>query len=159
MLVNWEDRNPFRFRLQKPDGQLGPEFYFSAAPIRSYWADNLERNGKTQVITIALNSGRAAISEFVQKDADPLSGCLRQGQLQVLPLNRTDKSRRGVLWADIDGDGLADLLVAEPENGQLSVFLQQKDGSLATPRSFPTLAGVTDLAVADWDDNGRPEIF
>ncbi|HEY5914804.1 MAG TPA: VCBS repeat-containing protein [Verrucomicrobiae bacterium] len=159
LLVNWEDRNPFRFRLQKADGQLGPELYFSAAPIRSYWADNLEPNGKTQIITIALNSGRAAVSEFASKEAELLSGNLRQGQLQVLPLNRTDKSRRGVLWADIDGDGLADLLVAEPENGQLSVFLQQKDGSLATPRSFPTLAGVTDLAVADWDDNGRPEIF
>jgi hypothetical protein len=25
LLVNWEDRNPFRFRLQKSDGQLGPE--------------------------------------------------------------------------------------------------------------------------------------
>ncbi len=159
LLVNWEDRNPFRFRLQKGDGQLGPELYFSAAPIRSYWADNLERNGKTQIITIALNSGRAAISEFASKEAELLSGCLRQGQLQVLPLNKTDKSRRGVLWADIDGDGLADLLVAEPENGQISVFLQQKDGSLATPKTYPTLAGVTDLAVADWDSNGKPEIF
>ncbi len=159
LLVNWEDRNPFRFRLQKADGQLGPELYFPAAPIRSYWADNLERNGKTQVITIALNSGRAAVSEFVDKEADLLSGCLRQGQLQVLPLNKTEKSRRGVLWADIDGDGLADLLVAEPENGQISVFLGHKDGSLATPKSYPTLAGVTDLAVADWDGNGRPEIF
>jgi len=159
LLVNWEDRNPFRFRLQKADGQLGPEMYFAAAPIRSYWADNLEPNGKTQIITIALNSGRAAVSEFVSKQADLLSGCLRQGQLQVLPLNKTDKSRRGVLWADVDGDGLADLLVAEPENGQISVFLQQQDGSLATPKSYPTLAGVTDLAVADWDGNGRPEIF
>lgn len=159
LLVNWEDRNPFRFRLQKPDGQLGPEMYFPAAPIRSYWADNLEPNGKTQVITIALNSGRAAVSEFVSKEADLLSGCLHQGQLQVLPLSKTEKSRRGVLWADIDGDGLADLLVAEPENGQISVFLGQKDGSLSTPKSYPTLAGVTDLAVADWDANGRPEIF
>ncbi len=159
LLVNWEDRNPFRFRLQKPDGQLGPELYFSAAPIRSYWADNLEPSGKTQVITIALNSGRAAISEFVKKEPDLLSGCLRQGQFQLLPLNRTDKSRRGVLWADVDGDGLADLLVAEPENGQISIFLQQKDGSLATPKSYPTLAGVTDIAVEDWDSNGRPEIF
>src|SRR5262249_824025 len=41
LLVNWEDRNPFRFRLQKADGQLGPEIYFSSPPIRSYWADSL----------------------------------------------------------------------------------------------------------------------
>src|SRR5258705_2254720 len=70
LLVNWEDRNPFRFRLQKNDGQLGPEFYFSTTPIRSYWADNLEPNGKTQIITIALNSGRASVSEFKRKAAE-----------------------------------------------------------------------------------------
>ncbi|HWX18732.1 MAG TPA: VCBS repeat-containing protein [Candidatus Binatia bacterium] len=159
LLVNWEDRNPFRFRLQKPDHQLGAEFYFSPAPIRSYWADNLEPNGKTQIITIAMNSGRAAISEFTRKPAEPLSGCFSQGQFQVLPLNKTDKARRGLLWADVDGDGLPDLLVAEPESGQISLYLQQKDGTLAAPRTFPTLAGISDLAVADWDGNGKPEIF
>jgi hypothetical protein len=159
LLVNWEDRNPFRFRLQKPDGQLGPELYFSSAPIRSYWADNLETNGKTQVITIALNSGRASVSEFVRKPAESLTGCFSQGQLQVLPLNKTSKARRGQLWADVNGDGLPDLLVTEPESGQLSVYLQQKDGTLATRKVFPTLAGVTDLAVADWDGDGKPEIF
>jgi hypothetical protein len=159
LLVNWEDRNPFRFRLQKQDGSLGPEIYFPAAPIRSYWADNLEENKKTQVITIAQNSGRAQISEFTSKPADPLSGSFREGQLQVWPLTRTDKARRGVLWADINGDGLPDLLVAEPESGQIFLYLQQPDGSLAAPKTFPTLAGISDLAVADWNGDGKPEIF
>jgi hypothetical protein len=159
LLVNWDDRNPFRFRLQKADGQLGPELYFPSAPIRSYWADNLETNGKTQIITIALNSGRASISEFVRKPAAMLTDCFRQGQLQVLPLNKTTKARRGQLWADVNGDGLPDLLVSEPESGQLSLYLQQKNGTLAAPKAFPTLAGVTDLAVADWDGDGKPEIF
>src|SRR5581483_9551423 len=136
LLVDWENRNPFRFRLQKNDGQLGPELYFSTAPIRSYWADNLEPSGKTQVITIALNSGRAAISEFVRKPAEMLAGCFRAGQLQVLPLNKTTKARRGQLWADVNGDGLPDLLVSEPESGQLSLYLQQTNGTLAAPRPF-----------------------
>ena len=159
MLVNWEDRNPFRFRLQKQDGMLGPEFYFASPPIRSYWADNLEEAGKTQIITISQNSGRAQVSEFKRKPAEPLSGCFHQGQFQILPLNKTEKARRGLLWADVNGDGLADLLVAEPENGQLSIYFQQKDGTLATPKAFPTLAGVSDLAVADWEGDGKPEVF
>ena len=159
LLVNWEDKNPFRFRLQRANGQLGPENYFSFPPIRSYWADNLEGTNKTQIITIAQNSGRAQISEFVRKPAESLSGCFVKGQFQLLPLNRTDKARRGLLWADVNGDGLPDLLVAEPESGQISLFLQEKGGSLAAPKKFPTLAGVSDLAVADWDGNGKPEIF
>src|SRR5437016_2091315 len=159
LLVNWEDRNPFRFRLKKQGGELGPETYFPLPAIRSYWADNLEANRKTQIITIAQNSGRAQISEFVRKPAESLSGCFVKGQFQLLPLNKTDKARRGLLWADVNGDGLPDLLVAEPESGQISLFLQQQDGSLAAPKIFPTLAGVSDLGVADWDGNGKPEIF
>ena len=159
LLVNWEDRNPFRFRLQQRDGELGPEIYFSSVPIRAYLADNLEANKQTQVITIAQNSGRAQISEFTRKPAEPLSGALRQGQFQVLPLNKTDRARRGLLWADINGDGLPDLLVAEPESGQISVYFQQPDGVLAAPKTFPALAGISDLAIADWNEDGRPEIF
>ena len=159
LLVNWEDRNPYRFRLQKSDGKLGPELYFPSAPIRSYWADNLEPGGKTQVISIALNSGRASISEFVHKAAEPLSGCFHQGQFQVLPLNKTDKARRGLLWADVNNDGLADLLVAEPESGQISLYLQQPDGGLAAPKTFPTLSGISSLAVGNAGKDGKPEIY
>ena len=159
LLVNWEDRNPFRFRLQQKDGELGPEMYFPSAPIRSYWADSLEENKKTQVITISQNSGRAQISEFNRKPSEALSGSLRQGQFQVLPLNKTERARRGLLWADINGDGLPDLLVAEPESGQVSVSFQHQDGTLAAPQSFPTLAGISDLVIADWNDDRRPEVF
>jgi hypothetical protein len=159
LLVNWEDRYPFRFRLQKPNGELGPEIYFSMPPIRSYWADNLETNSKVQVMTIAQNSGRAQISQFESKRAEKLSGSFLKGQFNVLPLNKTDKARRGILWADVNGDGLADLLVAQPESGQLSISFQEKDGSLAAPKTFPTLSGVSELAVADWEGDGKPEIF
>ena len=159
LLVNWDDRNPFRFRLQRPGGELGPEMHFPLSPIRSYIADNLEQNKKTQLITIALNSGRAQVWEFTSKPAELLSRDFKQGQLQILPLTKTDKAKRGLLWADVDGDGLPDLLVAEPESGQISISLQQKDGSLAAPKTFSTLAGVSDLAVADWDGDGKPEIF
>jgi hypothetical protein len=159
LLVNWEDKNPFRFRLQKPDGSLGPEIYFPMTPVRSYWADSLEANKKTQVITIAQNSGRAQVSEFVLKPAETLSGSFRQGQLQVWPLTKTDRARRGLLWADVNGDGLTDLLVAEPESGQISIYYQEKDGSLAAPKTFPTLAGVSDLAAAEWNGDGKAEIF
>ena len=123
LLVNWDSPNPFRFRLQDSTGQLGPEIYFTLPPIRAYCADSLDTNKETQVVTIAQNSGRAAISHFIRKPAEALAGSFRQGQFQVLPLNKTEKARRGVAWADINGDGLPDLLVAEPESGQIqSVF-------------------------------------
>jgi FG-GAP-like repeat len=159
LLVNWENANPFRFRLQDSKGDLGPEIYFSMPPIRSYWADDLDGDHRTEIVTIAQKSGRAQVSNFTRKPAEPLAGEWRQGQFQVLPLNKTTKAKRGLAWADINGDGLPDLLVAEPESGQLTVHLQQPDGHLAAPKTFPTFVGVTELAVADWDGDGTPAIF
>jgi hypothetical protein len=158
LLVNWESPTPFRFRLQNSAGKLGPEIYFPSDPIRSFCADNLESN-KTQIVTIAENSGRAQISEFTRKPADNLSGAFKQGQFQVLPLNKSDRTRRGLLWADVNGDGLPDLLVAEPESGQISIYLQKPDGTLDAPKEFSTLTGVSDIAVGDWNGDGKPSIF
>ncbi len=159
LLVNWEDKNPFRFRLQNAVGQLGPEVHFAFPQVRAFWADDLDGDRKTELLTIAMQSGRAQVSGFVRKPAEPFVGALRQGQLQVLPLNRTEKTRRGSAWADVNGDGLADLLVAEPDSGQLSVHLQEKAGALGPAKKFPTLTGVTELAVADWDGDGQSEVF
>src|SRR5207248_3318669 len=118
LLMNWESATPLRFRLQDAAGQLGPEVYFTLPPIRSYCADALEENKQIYIVTIAQNSGRAQISQFTRKPAEALDGGFKQGQFQVLPLNKTDKARRGQLWADVNGDGRTDLLVAEPESGQ-----------------------------------------
>lgn len=159
LLVNFDSATPFRFRLQNTDGQLGPEIYFKLPPIHSYWGDNLEAGKQTFVVTVAANSGRAQISQFTRKPAETLAGEFKQGQFQVLPLGKTDKAKRGLQWADVNGDGRTDLLVAEPERGQLSIYLQKPDGSLGAPRAYPTLAGVSDIAVADWDGDGKAEIF
>ncbi len=159
LLINWDSPNPFRFRLQNSVGELGPEIYFTMPPVRSYLADDLTGDHKTEVVSIAANSGRAAVSHFIQKPAEPLSGSFKQGQFQVFPLSRTTRAHRGVLWADVNGDGLPDLLVAEPDSGQLSLYLQKPDGSLAAAKTFPTFVGVSELAVSDWEGNGHPDIF
>ena len=159
VLANWESPTPLRVRLQSADGQLGPEMYFKLPAIRALCVDRLETNGEAQVVTIARDSGRAAISHFVQHPGEPLSDGLRAGQFSVIPLLKTAKARRGLLWADLRNDGQPALLVAEPESGQLSIFDRKPDGTLGLPQTFPSLTGVSDLAVADWEGDGKPEIF
>lgn len=159
LLVNWESQNPFRFRLQDRSGQLGPEIHFAMPPVRSYWADDLNGDHRTEVITIALNSGRAQLSTFELKAPEPLVGTFAHGQFQVLPLAKMSKAQRGVAWADVDGDRLVDLLVAEPDSGQITLYLQQPDGSLSVGRTFSTLTGVSEISVAPGSKNGPAEIY
>jgi hypothetical protein len=159
LLVDWDSPTPLRFRLQNAAGQLGPEIYFKTPPLRSFCADTLEGGAKNYIVTIAQSSGRAEVSQFTRQPAEILSGAFRRGQFQILPLNKADAAQRGLLWADVNGDGRPDLLVAEPASGQLSVYFQQPDGSLAPPKTFPTLAGVSQLAAADWNGDGHAHIF
>ncbi len=159
LLVDFDSPTPFRFRLQNAAGQLGPETYFKSQPIRSYIADDLEKSGQTFVVSIAQSSGRALVSQFTRKPGATLSGALKQGQFEIFPLSKSDAGQRGMLWADINGDGRADLLVAIPESGQVAVYLQQTNGTLAPAKTFPTLAGVSQIVAADWNGDGHPELF
>lgn len=159
LLVNWDHPNPFRFRLQDAQGQLGPETHLPFAPVRSYTAEDLDGDRRTEFVTIAAKSGRAAVSNVRRKKGEAAAGSLLDGPFSVLPLPRTDKSRRGVAWADINGDRRPDLLVADPEGGQLLVHGQQPDGTLASPRTYPAFSGITDIASIDWDRDGAPELF
>lgn len=159
LLVNWDNPVPFRFRLQDANGKLGPEMHFSLPPIRSYWADDLDGDHKTEIVTIAQKSGRAQVSNFIQKPAEDLSAEWKQGQFQILPLTKTSKARRGAIWADVNNDKRPDLVVAEPESGQLTVYFQKDGGTLDAPQVFPTFTGVTDLLAADWNGDGTTELF
>jgi len=159
LLVDFDSSTPYRFRLQGAGGQLGPEIFFKSQPIRSFTVDTLAGDKTNYLVSIVAATGRAEVSQFTRKPGDALSGAFRKGQFQIMPLNKTDAAARGILWADVDGDGRADLLVAEPESGQLSVYLQQADGTLAAPKKFPSLAGVSQIAVADWNGDGHQEIF
>jgi hypothetical protein len=159
VLVDFDSPTPYHVRFQIAGGQLGPETYFKTQPVRSFWVDNLGGDQTNYLTGIVTATGRAEVSQFTRQPGDMLSGAFRMGQFQIMPLNKTDNGARGILWADVDGDGRPDLLVAEPESGQLSVYLQQPDGTLAAPKKFPSLAGVSQIVVSDWDNNGHPEIF
>lgn len=159
LLVNWDNLHPFRFRLQNASGRLGPEMHFALPPIRSYWADDLDNDHRTEIVTIAQKSGRAQISNFQPKASDELSSEWKQGQFQMMPLVKTSRTRRGTLWADLNGDSRSDLLVAEPDSGQLAMSLQLEDGSFEAPKVFATLTGISDLVASDWNADGKIEVF
>ena len=137
----------------------GRKFISRCRPSARSIADNLGGDAKNYVVTIAQNSGRAEVSQFTRQPSEVLSGAFHRGQFQILPLAKTDAAQRGLLWADVNGDGRPDLLVAEPASGQFSVYLQQADGQLASPKTFPTLAGVSQIVAADFNGNGKPEHF
>jgi hypothetical protein len=159
LLVNGDHAFPIRFRLQNEQKQLGPEVFFSATPFRAYLADDLNQDGKAEIVTITLNSGRAELGVFQRQERGLGPVDYLQNSLQVLPLNKTSKDRRGLVWSDLNDDGRPDLLVADPEGGQLNLLLQRTNGTFSPGHGFPSLTGIEELAAADWDGDHHTEIF
>jgi len=159
LLVNWDRSNPLAFRLQNTSGELGSEHHFRTTAIRAFAAEDLDLDGQPEVVTITMNSGRAHVSHFAQQDAELLAEGVREGQFEAVPFIRTSKPQRGLVWADLNSDGLTDLLVCEPDTGQVQFWQQQTDGGFGAPTRSPCLTGVSEAAAADWDADGTTEIF
>jgi hypothetical protein len=62
---------------------------------------------------------------------------------------------------DLNGDGLDDLVVAAAGSNQVFVYLQNPDGSFGATPSYeaPVGGSPSDLALADVDADGRPDIL
>lgn len=159
-LVDWDSSFPFRFRIQDSSGGIGPELFFESLPIRSYWASQFKQgNQAAELVMIARNSGRAQYSRFEKSKSPEVDENLSLGDFAVTPLTPTNKSVRGALWTDLNNDCRTDLIVADPDGGQVECYFQDEKGSISTPSVFATLTGVTHLAAMDWDGDGKENLF
>ncbi len=72
----------------------------------------------------------------------------------------TGREPAAVAVADLDGDGRLDAAVANQVSGDVSVFLGQSAGRFSEASGSPFAAGPNpnDLAVADFDGDGAPDL-
>lgn len=159
ILLNPEAAAPIRIRLQNQVGQLGPELYFESQPLRAFRTDDLDGDKRAEIVYVAQTSGRAAVAHLERKTSQTNSIEGISGQFQVMPFAKTSKPRRGLALGDVDGDGLADILVAQPETGQLTFLHQEANGGFGTAKVFPCLAGITDIAITPASADRKTEIF
>lgn len=159
-LVDWDSSFPFRFRIQNASGGVGPELFFEGLPIRSYWASQFKEGSQAaELVMIARNSGRAQYARFEKSRSPRIDDTLALGDFSVSPLGASSKSVRGSLWVDLNGDCRTDLIVADPDGGQVECYFQDASGAISTPDRFATLTGVTHLAAMDWEGNGKQKLF
>jgi hypothetical protein len=64
-----------------------------------------------------------------------------------------------VAVADINGDGIPDIVTANLGNNTVSVLLGNGDGSFQTQQVFPAGSSPASVAVADVDGDGKPDLI
>ena len=155
LLVDWDSPTPFRFRLQNAAGQLGPEIYFRRQPVRSYCADNLEGN------TILYRDHRAKFRPrgSLGFHAPARRAVLRHVQAGAVPGPALDKPTRRTAACS----GRTSMATACPtcwwpsrKAARSPSICNSRTARSRRRKTFPTLTGVSQLAVADWNGDGQP---
>jgi hypothetical protein len=145
-------------RLQDASGRLGPELQFEVDPPRSVsYADIAGRRGR-EILTIDNQTGRLKILQMRTPSGGEDEPA---GRLVQTGFGRQESSERGRDFAlgDIDGDGLADLVVTDPDGAGVFVFRQRKGEGLDPGQTFPSFAGVAQVRVADLDGDKKNEVI
>src|SRR5690606_4510250 len=62
-------------------------------------------------------------------------------------------------FGDVDGDGLIDVIAADPETSRLLVFRQRRGGGLDLGSGFPSLASIEILVGGDFNHDGNVELI
>lgn len=141
-----DQERTFCARLQQPDGQLGPELRFDINGPRSITLTEVDGKPESEILAIDSRTGRLRMLNLQPSTSKP--GELA-GRLIQYGFGKSGSGRdRDLATGDLDGNGLTDVVVTDPEAAQMIVFRQRpKDGlDLGTP--FPGLLGATQVRIA-----------
>lgn len=155
-LSNDEGEQSLAARLQGPDGKLGPELRFEMTKSRSVSIAQMDRTPQIEVLTVDAVTGRVKVLQMERPAPKP--GELSSRLIQYGLGQQGAGKDRDVAMADLDGDGLTDVVVADAEAARMIVFKQRKGIGLEQGQAFPGLMGADQVRAADLDGNGTAEV-
>jgi hypothetical protein len=149
------EEDPIRVRFSVEGGRHGPEQRFALDSPRAIAFAELNGKPGAELLAVESQSGRVRVMTLAEGSEDESD---RRGRLAFFPLPAGERRNRALALGDIDGDQKPDVVVSDPANAQVLVFLQGA-GGLGPARPFPSLAGARGIAVAELDGDGAGEVL
>jgi hypothetical protein len=143
--------NTISVLLGRGDGTFSAhQAYPTGSAPRGIAAADFNGDGKIDIVTANQSDGTATIS---WGDGD---GTFARGAEQSAPAPTLRPFQ--VVVADVNGDGIPDIVTANRSDNSVSVLLGNRDGSFQTKQTFPTGRLPISVAVADLQGDGVPDI-
>ena len=153
VLISGQQEFPLRIRYQSNSGKLGPERRYQLPVPRVLEMSSLAQSDSAYFLSVGRLSGRVRLSALAENT--------NRQEFPVLtyPLPTTGSSEnRDIIPADVDGDGLADVIVSDPSRAEFLLFHATADTGLATAQHFPGLTDMRKLVAGDLDGSGKQAI-
>lgn len=150
-----DSERPFCVRLQGPDGRLGPELRCELPKTRGVTLANVDGKPGHELLAIEAQTGRVKIHQLQRAEAR--EGEL-SGQLIQYGFGQAGKNR-DLATGDVNGDGLTDVVVTDPDTAQIIVFTQRPEAGLDLGNTFPGLVGAEQVRIADLNGDRQQEVL
>lgn len=166
-----DDAAPLRLWLQKQTGRgvsggakrglIGPELRFEMPPLREADAVRFPGRDAASIGVIERTTRRLVMFDVVEQTIDPASslGGEREVQAEVRAFADGANSARSVVVADIDADGMLDLLATDAKGNALALHRQETGLGLAREERFSAFKAPKTVAAGQWDGSGPLEVF
>lgn len=144
-------------RLGEAGGTLGPQRRVKTPMLRSMTVvKNAERGDDLICVQHATNR----MLMFSWEAAEAVGGGAGDWPERVYGYPSVTKGKqRPIAVGDVTGDGLADVVAADPDGAQLYLFEQKAGVGLTPGVAFPGLMKTIDVSVADVDNDGKNEVL
>ena len=151
------DEDPLQLRLQTAAHRLGPIRRIDLPRPRSLeWAACLDRKAN-DLFGVEDVSGRLKRWTI---DTQPTGQATHQADVISYPLPRQARDAGLPLAiADVDGDGLSDVIAADAKTAQLILFRQVAGTGLLPGQKFGGQVKMRDIRTFDADGDGRNEVY
>ena len=132
-----------RFRLQQKEGRFGAEIAVPVKTGSTDWAVYNKPGEPIQVATINKNLAEIDIQTVDKNSSDQITEKFIQAHMFHVPT--AGKISSVYTTGDFNGDGLIDVVAADPNGASLYYYMKSKDGSFLPPKQYATYSGVSSI--------------
>jgi hypothetical protein len=156
LILDTESDHPIHIRFATDEKKLGPEQRFAVELPRAFAYGQIDGKGGMELLTIEAQSGRTKVLTLDQSGTDEAN---KRGRLAFFALPQGNERGRSLAIGDLNGDHRKDVVVTDPTNAQVWVYLQTGRSGLSAGQTFPSLVGAKTVHLSDLDGDGTDEVY
>jgi hypothetical protein len=153
-----DSTEPVRLWLAQHDGEnvrMGPQLRFEMPAMRDFTPVKLPNKDAAMMAVIERASKRIVLYELGIETIEASGD--RDASIEVFPFQ--GKEKRNQTLADVNGDGLLDVIATNTDDNTIVIYPQTATEGLSSGVPSPTLSGVEGIAVCDIDQDGVEDLF